>query len=48
MDCLSDCLDHIYDIEMREHIKIHLRMAQRTLDYSKQLEIERELEDMKA
>lgn len=44
MDCLSDCLGHIYDIEMREHITMHLRMAQRTLDYAKQLKIEHELE----
>jgi hypothetical protein len=44
MDCLTDALPHVHNVEMREHIKMYVRMAQRDLDYDKQLEIERELE----
>jgi hypothetical protein len=44
MDCLTDALPHVHNIEMREHIKMYVRMAQSDLDYVKQLELERGLE----
>ena len=44
MDCLTDTLDHVHNVEMREHIKMYVRMAQHDLDYVKQLELERGLD----